>query len=247
MAQASWTPPSTLEERLKRFFVPARTELRRVTARELRTGEPELRLVPFLVDPGRAAIDAGANRGIWSEVLAPLCPKVYAFEPNPKLFPILRAGARANVECFAYGLSDADGAADLFVPGEGARFSNQGATLNPAKVEGAAHESTRVETRKLDSLSLDPVGFIKIDVEGHELAVLRGARNLIARDKPVLIVEIEERHTKRPLVEAIDEIRALGYRFVFLSDRGLRDGAHLRGDSLSPRRAPVNNFVFLPV
>jgi FkbM family methyltransferase len=249
MNSPAWTPPLTIEERLKRLLVPPRLELARVTARELKKGEPELRLAQFLADPSRAAIDAGANRGIWAHVLARVCPKVYAFEPNPKLFAVLRAAAPRNVECFAYGLSDADGEARLMVPGEGVRFSNQGATLNPAKVEGQAFRETLVETRRLDALSLDPVGFIKIDVEGHELSVLRGGAALIARDKPTLIVEMEERHTKRPLRDALQEVRALGYRMLYLGAHGLQDGDALDPEHppASPRGVPVNNFIFLPI
>ncbi|MGE0829863.1 MAG: FkbM family methyltransferase [Hyphomonadaceae bacterium] len=246
MAAASWTPPSTLEERLKRLLIPPRLELKRITAREFRKGEPELGLLPYLADPARAAIDAGANRGIWAEALARICPRVFAYEPNPKLFPLLKAAARGNVECFAYGLSDADGAADLLVPGSGRKFSNQGATLNPAKIDGGAHATARIETRRLDSLSLPPIGFIKIDVEGHELAVIEGGRALIARDKPVLIVEIEARHTKQPLSYSLDHIKALGYRLMFLSAAGLKDENALTEDVKGPRGRAINNFIFLP-
>ncbi len=244
-----WTPPSTLEERVKRLLVPAGVELARVAARELKKGEPEVRLLSGLVDPKRAAVDAGANRGVWSYLLSPLVPRVFAYEPNPKLFAVLKAGARSNVECFPYGLSDSDGAAELMIPGHDGRYSNQGATLNPAKIGGAAHAVTRIETRKLDSLNLPPVGFIKIDVEGHEMAVLRGAKALIARDKPRLIVEMEERHTKTPLANAIGEIKAMGYRMMYLGAEGLTDGENFNAQAPppSPRGTPVNNFIFIPV
>lgn len=48
---------------------------------------------------------------------------------------------------------------------------------------------------RLDDIIKDDVGFIKIDVEGHELAVLKGATSLINRCRPVLLVECEERHS----------------------------------------------------
>ena len=244
---ASWTPPTTLEERVKRWLLPARLEVARVTARELRKGEPELRLLPFLADPTRAAIDAGANRGIWAHRLASLCPKVYAFEPNPKLFAVLKAGARGNVECHSFGLSDANGEAELMVPGVPGHYSNQGATLNPAKVAGQPFASLRVATKRLDDLNLDPVGFIKIDVEGHEMAVLRGAKALIARDRPRLIIEMEEKHTKQAIGDAIGEVTALGYRMIFLGADGLDDSSRFTPAIMGPRGIPVNNFIFLPV
>lgn len=247
MTNEVWTPPSTLEERFKRFLVPPRLEVARVARREMLKGEPEIRLLHALADPTRAAIDAGANRGVWAHVLAELCPKVYAYEPNPKLFGILKAGAKSNVECFPYGLSDEDGAGELMVPGEDGHYSNQGATLNPAKVEGQPFKTTRVETKRLDALKLDPIGFIKIDVEGHEMAVIRGAKALIARDRPRLIIEMEEKHTKQPLADAIGEVTALGYRMIYLSAEGLMDGSQFTPAAMSPRGIPVNNFIFLPL
>jgi hypothetical protein len=83
-------------------------------------------------------------------------------------------------------------------------------------------------------------------VEGHELAVIRGATALIARDMPTLVVEIEERHTKKPLAEALSEITSLGYRMLYLGEDGLQDGSNYRPNERSPRGRPVNNFIFIP-
>lgn len=251
MTDIAWRPPETFEERVKRFLAPPKLELARIVAREFKRGEPELALAPYLVDPARAAIDVGANRGIWSHVLARHCPNVFAFECNPKLFRVLAAAAPRNVEALPFALSDGDGAASLFVPGAGRRFSNQGASLSACKVEGEAHAVVAVERRRLDSFDLPPVGFIKIDVEGHELSVVRGALALIARDRPTLIVEIEERHAKRPLAESIGEICALGYRMMFLGEHGLEDAARFNlaapETMRSARGLQVNNFIFMPV
>ena len=86
-----------------------RQELKRVIARELRKGEPELRLLPDLVDPKRAAVDVGANRGVWTHQMAAICPRVYAFEPNPKMFAILDAARPSNAEARQIALSDRTG------------------------------------------------------------------------------------------------------------------------------------------
>jgi len=250
VTEIAWRPPITFEERVKRFLSPPKLELARIIAREFKRGEPELALAPYFVDPERAAVDVGANRGIWSHVLARHCPQVFAFECNPKLFRVLAAAAPANVKAMPFALSDADGQADLYVPGEGRRFSNQGASLSASKVEGAAFAVTKVERRRLDSFDLPPVGFIKIDVEGHELSVLRGAQALIARDRPTLIVEIEQRHTKEPLENSLREIAALGYRMLFLGSHGLEDGArfnHAAPETMRGIRGrAINNFIFMP-
>jgi hypothetical protein len=61
-----------------------------------RKGEPGLRLLPFLVDPDRLAMDIGANRGIWADEMARLTEAVWAFEPNPKLYAFLERAAAAG-------------------------------------------------------------------------------------------------------------------------------------------------------
>ena len=243
-------PPLTLEERIKRTLVPPRLELRRIVARERRKGEPGLKLLPFLVDPNRAAFDIGANRGIWASEMIQLTETVWAFEPNPKLFAFLKSAAADNVRCQAIALSDRAGEAELLIPGEKGRFSNQGASLNPDKVGDAPHIRVSVQAAPLDELDPPPAGFLKIDVEGHERAVLEGARGLIARDKPAMIIEIEERHTGRDLNEDLDFVEALGYRTMAVKDGRLLTRAMLdidrdhRGKAGKPGYA--NNFVFLP-
>ncbi len=243
-------PNLTLEERVKRTLIPPRLELKRIVARELKKGEPGLKLLPFLVDPARAAMDIGANRGIWADEMSRLTETVLAFEPNPKLYAFLERAAAPSVQCRQMALSNEAGMAELLIPGEKGRYSNQGASLNPDKVGDAPHMRVTVETAALDDLDPPPTGFLKIDVEGHERAVIDGARGLITRDRPVMIIEIEERHTGRDLNEELDYVEALGYRTLALADGKLVARAYLdidrdhRGKVGKPGYA--NNFVFFP-
>ncbi len=250
LAMTGSGPNLTLEERVKRTLIPPRMELKRIVAREKRKGEPGLRLLPFLVDPARAAIDIGANRGIWADEMSRLTSTVLAYEPNPKLYAFLERAAAPGVQCRQVALSDAAGEAELLIPGENGRYSNQGASLNPDKVGDAPHMRVTVEAARLDDLDPPATGFLKIDVEGHERAVLDGAKGLITRDRPIMIIEIEERHTGRDLNEELDYVEALGYRTLALADGKLMARAHLdidrdhRGKIGQPGYA--NNFVFFP-
>ena len=244
-------PPLTLEERIKRTLVPARAELARITRRELKKGEPELKLLPHLVDPARAAMDIGANRGIWAGRMAGLTQTVWAFEPNPKLFDFLERAAPVNVKPLAIALSDTGGSAELMIPGEAGRYSNQGASLSEAKIGARAHMRVSVEQARLDDLDPPATGFMKIDVEGHERAVLEGAAGLIARDRPVLIVEMEERHTGRDIETDLQAVEDMGYRTLIVKAGRLQTRAFFDPDSDHRERAGqpgyVNNFLFLPV
>ena len=70
----------------------------------------------------------------------------------------------------------------------------------------------RVNVKKLDDLNLQNIGFIKIDAEGSEQEVLKGAKKLIKKYKPTLLIEIEERYLQISIEESLRKILSLGYR-----------------------------------
>lgn len=249
MDSISWMPRFTWEERFKYNIVPPRLYLWRLLRKHWRRGEAELRLLPEIVPPGRAAIDVGANKGVYTHYLSRLCPHVHAFEPNPKMHHLLRRTLPRNATAYPCALSDRNDTADLIVPIYGSVFSNVGASLNPLKKD-RQHGTVTVETRTLDSFGFKNVGFVKIDVEGFEKTVLAGARELIARERPVILVEMEEGHTGEP-IEA-------SHAFM---DQFDMEGFFVRGGQLMPLsafdpdadhrrkvRQPgyVNNFIFKP-
>lgn len=251
-SDTDWAPRLNLRERLKGLVSPPKHQLKRIVARELRRGEPELRHLADWVDPSRHAIDVGANRGIWSECLSRHCRGVFAFEPNPKMFAFLKAACGKTVVASALAISDQAGQAQLRIPRTARGFSNQQASLaHRADDKFQTFGEVGVQTARLDDLDLPPCGFIKIDVEGHEAAVLRGAHGLISRDRPILLIEMEERHTGVPIESALEAVLQLGYA-----------GYYLRGGVETPIRAfdpdadhrqcveqpgYVFNFLFRPV
>lgn len=142
-------------------------------------------LQPF-IDRQGIALDVGANIGNHALFLANHFTEVFAFEPNPRVHALLTLNATlcANVRCFPTALSDRAGSATLAVPP-----GNLGmASLEP----GTPGPGVTVALQRLDDLSElagHRVALIKLDVEGHEPAVLRGARALLARDRPVVVFE----------------------------------------------------------
>ena len=247
---APWSPPYTIEERIKYALIPAGLYIRHRVRKELRRGEPELGLLSLLADRRKVSIDVGANKGVYSWMLARCSREVHAFEPNPKLFRILKRIASEKLHVSPMALSNCSGHAMLRVPGNAERgYSNQGSSLSPVKVSGDYRE-IEVETRRLDDLEVGDVGFMKIDVEGFEQAVLEGAAGTMQRHRPNLLIEMEERHTGQPIEDSLNRVLALGYRGLFL-----RRGELVTLSAFDPERMHrqvvdqpgyVFNFIFLP-
>lgn len=227
--------------------------------------EPEMLRLREFVPPDRAALDVGANIGLYSYALSRICPAVIAFEPQPACLTTLRAMARErNVTVRPEAVSDAPGTLTLRVPLVRGIPSTGLASLRGTNAGGPADSATcqefRVPLVRLDDLKLPPTGFMKIDVEGHEFEVLRGAKGLLERDRPVLLVEIEQRHLGFPMRDIFAWLDARGYRGRFLQDGVFRSVeefdtvAHQErwlDDVLAERYHRIrghyiNNFLFLP-
>ena len=161
------------------------------------TDEKEYALLDTLLRAGDWALDVGANVGHYTKRMAELVGpsgRVIALEPVPDTFSLLAANARlfahANVSLLNIAASDRIAIADMQVP----RFANGLSNYYQASL-GAGPGGVAVLTLPVDKLSLPTVRLVKIDVEGHELPALRGMRELIQRDHPVLIIETGSQET----------------------------------------------------
>tara|TARA_B110000438_G_scaffold302073_1_gene358674 strand:- start:1347 stop:2102 length:756 start_codon:yes stop_codon:yes gene_type:complete len=245
----AFEPPFTVAEWLKFHLVPTSLYARYLIKKNLCNGEAELHLLPELVQRNRVAVDVGANKGVYTRLLADLASHVHAFEPNPKAYRWLNRSLRANVTPHRIALSDRDGEGALYIPQHGRRYSNQHGSLHESTA-AAPHGAVTIETRTLDSCALTNVGFIKIDVEGFEAEVLAGAQRTINQFQPTLLIEIEEKHTGRPLEDSIANVEKLGYEAHFVDQGKLKPLTTF--DPESRHRAPaqksdyVFNFIFKP-
>ncbi len=222
--------------------------------------EPELRLLPALCVPGEAAFDVGANSGIYTFWMCREAARVIAFEPNPKLagllaakFGSLVASGRLRIEGCA--LSDGDGSIVLHVPQATALASVEAGAVD---AHGQDVTAVTVPRLTLDHFDAGPVGFVKIDVEGHEAAVVAGGLRLIGRHRPNLLVEAEERHSPGSLAKLAALLAPLGYRGYFvLSGRlcsldAFDPARHQSRAALNPAgthrqkgQTYINNFIFV--
>lgn len=224
--------------------------------------ESEIELLPFLVDRDRQAIDVGANIGRYTLPLSRRAAHVHAFEPHPRLAAVLRATFPSRATIYEAAASDRNGATQLHIPLVDGREDQGIASVEPGLFEGASVDmvgSLTVRTLTLDTLLECNIGFIKIDVEGHEMSVLQGAGKLLARWRPTVLVEVEERHSPGALGRVTAFFDALNYRGFFLFDSSLHPLSEFMPDmqnplllrvleSGAPRKAIpyVNNFIFIP-
>ncbi len=247
--------------RRRRFETIDRTELLDLTGD--RAFEPELKLIgPYLRSmrdlPG-IAFDVGANIGEYAYVMAnALGPdRVHAFEPNPEVHKQLRK-TLPDIHSHCLALSDRTGEARITIPTiQGRSYSTRGSLEAIAEPGQTDQSCFTVSTQTLDCFcdehNLTGLSAIKIDVEGHEDHVITGAKAVIDRDRPLLVVELEQRHGAVPLVDRIGDIESLGYRGYFLDLRARTFRGAASFDANERQRYEqiktvdyVNNFIFVP-
>ena len=235
-----------------RFFVAMRLYyFRQLLTRD---GEWELRLLKRYGSGKALAVDIGANNGTYSYHMSRHFAEVVAFEPNP-MFARFLSRLPARVKTQAVALSDHGGEGTLSIP-----VGSNGEAPGWASLEqiDSQARALQVPLRTLDSFDLAP-SFIKIDVEGHEHAVLSGARATIGKHRPVVLVEVEERHRKGSVEALRQMMESWGYEGFFFEDGqqtlisafdkqvhqpdlGVFPGKRFKRQELKY----YNNFLFLP-
>jgi FkbM family methyltransferase len=190
------------------------------------------------------AWDVGANQGIFSFAAAGMAGAsgaVYAFEPDTFLVSLLRRSARLNpnsapVEAIPCAVSDRAGLARLRIA-ERARSANSLQGVQASSQMGGVRESHTVLTVTLDwclEQGLRPPDVLKVDVEGAELNVLRGAQELLHRYRPPILIEVRAENQEE--IAAI--LRGAGYQ-LFNSDTAAEERV--------PLDRPAYNTLALPI
>jgi FkbM family methyltransferase len=140
-----------------------------------------------LLRPGDVAIDAGANLGIWSLLAAKRGARVQAFEPVPAIAARLKQHAGSLVAIHQVALGAERGVLPFFAVPDG----NTGASSLSRHHEQSVQIDVAVE--RLDDL-VERADFLKVDVEGAEILVFRGAKRILsADDAPIVFFEVNDR------------------------------------------------------
>lgn len=157
------------------------------------------------VENRRHAVDVGGHVGLWSRIMAMDFERVTAFEPHPE-----------HIACFRENLRGFDNVT-LHEAAVGRKEGVSRIQITPVNTGNTHIARTGVECRmiRLDDMDLDPVDFLKIDVEGYEMEVLLGAEGTIIRNKPVIVIEQKPEHAERygrGRWDAVERLLSLGMR-----------------------------------
>jgi FkbM family methyltransferase len=253
---ASTTPTTPAELSLSRvrsnWRVRAAHGLYRVATR-LHWAEPELLGLGALVRRGDDVIDVGAALGMYTVPLADLVGRtgrVSSFEPQRRgvltvrLLRALTGPHRGRVNRIALGPHE--GSSTIVVPfRNGFPIFGHGHIEAGAVDEGARGHRSHAPMRTIDSWcaqhGIAKVSFIKVDVEGFEPAVIAGAVSTIDRDRPSLLLEIEDRHLARYDATAQGFVAEILERWPDYRMYVWRDGSWIAASTVVPE---VRNYLF---
>ena len=191
-------------------------------------------------------LDIGAATGMYTTFWAQKAARVHSFEAVPDVYKQLEKVEERfeNVVTYNKAVGKQSGSATFYVDDK--RLSNSGFT---DLVDGIPIE---VDVVSVDDLDLKDVGFIKIDVEGHELDVLEGAVNTIERDRPVCMVEVYPKFNQGPVAATFDWFFDRGYdAFYNIRGVGLQklegtiDGVNIASDEAMIQKHD-GDFLFVP-
>ena len=164
------------------------------------------------IDNFRVALDVGARKAQYAEFLVKDFDHVHCFEPRQKYkshFDLALGGSVKKTTRHPVALGEREKDVTMF----GAVIFNK---KDKPELAGK-HKALIVKQRVLDDYSFDNVDYLKIDVEGHELSVLKGAVDTIARCKPIIVIEqnhITEKYGKGYKFDAKEFLEKAGYETV---------------------------------
>ena len=211
-------------------YAAMRTLVELVWRSQVRSGDLTAALTDHFAADGTTVVDIGASWGLFSYHLAGLVGRtgaVFSYEPHPMNKPVLEklVRARPNVRFRPVAVSDLIGRADLQVPVFGSRHVTAQSSLAHGfdGQRGVRVDKVTVPTVRLDDeVGSRRVDLVKIDVEGHEMSVLRGASLTLRRYLPPMLIEIEQRHLDYPIKDVFAEIEDIGYVLYFIDGAALR-------------------------
>jgi FkbM family methyltransferase len=212
--------------------------------------DPEMLLIRNILIKKRRFLDVGSNIGIYSYFFSKFFSKVDAFEPILINLRFLKALKNSKLKLHNIGCSNKKGNLKIYIPlVNGVRDY----TLASIEKRQPPFIKKNITINTIDYFNFHDVDLIKIDVEGHEKSVLVGAIKTIKRCRPLLLIEIEQRHIKQPINKIFDFISNLKYKGYFILQKKI---IKINQFSYEIHQKPnennvtskfyINNFIFIP-
>ena len=168
----------------------------------------EINYLKKIIQSDWTAVDVGANIGYFSVIFGLYCSKVISIEPFLKNVELLKKNIKGLPVAITIGVaSDITGKIKLHIP--------ERKTDCSIKQSEERTKTIMVDSYKLDDLIDERIDLIKIDVQGAETEVLVGAKNLIDKYKPMLLIEYEN-----PPASLLETLKSYRYRFYSISQNG---------------------------
>jgi len=233
-------------------FLPVRYQLplRYFYSKKKNQLDEEIAYVSKLLKRKRRFLDVGANIGIYSFHFKNSFENIDAFEPLKEISYRLEYFQNDCLKVHNCALSNKKGEFQIYIP---YLLGSPIASLASLEKRKGDYKTRNVKVDKIDNYDFDDVDLIKIDVEGHEESVIEGARKVIQKNLPILIVEIEQRHIKKQIEEVFQCILNLKYSGFFLQNGNLIPLNKFNYDSHQKSylndvtsRQYINNFIFMP-
>ena len=223
--------------------------------------EVEMNLLPFLCNNQKISLDIGAAIGVYTVNMSTYSKSVIAFEPIPKNIETIQrmiSATKVNASIESLALSNKSGFSTMkMIDGDSGLSTIEGAnnfSTSPIK----ENQSLNVVTKKLDDFNYSNIGFIKLDVEGHEISVIEGAIKTLKNNHPNLLIEIEERHKKNAINEMYLLLNSIGYDCFFILNKKIKsfstfdisqyqniDNIGSSADNYLRKGVYINNFIFI--
>ena len=177
-----------------------------------------------IIKPGSNCIDIGCHKGEVLERMIKLSPTGthFAFEPIPFFYYRLRKRYNGNVSILPFALAGNNGMAEFQFVRNAPAYS--GLRMRKYNIKNPEIEVITVEKKRLDDVIPEtlPIHFIKLDVEGGEFDVFRGARRILQKQKPVVIFEsglgASEFYGTNPEELFLFLVKEMGYKISLLKD-----------------------------
>ena len=173
-------------------------------------------------------IECGCHIGVHTVKMASLCKTIYGFEPMPDTYHVLAKNIRLNgiqnAVLYKKGVADKSGMTKYAWSIAG-NPGGSGLANNPMGVPSwcpPMDKTIDVELMTIDSMNLDRLDFMKLDVEGYEPLVIKGAINTITKYKPVIVMEIWKSHYTTEIdlqyaTELFKDLLDIGYAVKYVA------------------------------